>query len=298
MKFALLIAVQNVFILAVYGQRRITPWTNRDCARMTQACDQITTGVQGTSGPPGIAGSRGEPGPAGPAGPQGLRGPPGRSRPGPPGPPGPPTGQRPGPPGDRGERGRRGSPGDPGDDGENGLRGRKGFKGFDGVKGKRGPEGSPGERGPPGVTGSAGTMGTWTRCSWELNRNKDNGLLKECIFTKKDPNSVLRVVYEGNLQIGLCQDCCKRWYFIFDDAECNNPGPIDAIVSGGLSRDYPFYSYGRIEGFCERRFSSGPIRIGLQMENCKTFASSLLPYNIQLYKRYGNILIQEVSPAQ
>lgn len=121
---------------------------------------------------------------------------------------------------------------------------------------------------------------------------------QECIFTKKDPNSVLRVVYEGNLQIGLCQDCCKRWYFIFDDAECNNPGPIDAIVSGGLSRDYPFYSYGRIEGFCERRFSSGPIRIGLQMENCKTFASSLLPYNIQLYKRYGNILIQEVSPAQ
>ena len=34
MKFALLIAVQNVFILAVYGQRRITPWTNRDCARV------------------------------------------------------------------------------------------------------------------------------------------------------------------------------------------------------------------------------------------------------------------------
>ena len=34
MKFALLIAVQNAFILAVYGQRRITPWTNRDCARV------------------------------------------------------------------------------------------------------------------------------------------------------------------------------------------------------------------------------------------------------------------------
>ena len=33
MKFALLIAVQNVFILAVYGQK-IAPWTNRDCTRV------------------------------------------------------------------------------------------------------------------------------------------------------------------------------------------------------------------------------------------------------------------------
>ena len=33
MKFALLIAVQNVFILAV-SEQRITPWTNRDCARV------------------------------------------------------------------------------------------------------------------------------------------------------------------------------------------------------------------------------------------------------------------------
>lgn len=298
MKLALLITVQNAFLLAIYGQGRITPWRNRDCTRMTQACDRITRGIQGIPGPPGINGSPGEPGQAGPAGPKGFRGPPGRSRPGPPGPAGPPTGQRPGPSGDRGESGRRGNPGDRGDNGENGQRGRKGFKGFDGDKGRIGPEGSPGEQGPPGMTGSAGTMGAWTRCSWELNRNKDNGLLKECIFSKKDPNSVLHVVYEGNLQIGLCQDCCKRWYFIFDDAECNNPGPVDAIMSGGLGRNYPFYSYGRIEGFCERRFSSGLVRIGLQMENCKTFASSTLPYNIQLYKRYGSILIREIPPAQ
>lgn len=298
MKLALLITVQNAFLLAIYGQGRITPWRNRDCTRMTQACDRITRGIQGIPGPPGIDGSPGEPGQAGPAGPKGFRGPPGRSRPGPPGPAGPPTGQRPGPSGDRGESGRRGNPGDRGDNGENGQRGRKGFKGFDGDKGRIGPEGSPGEQGPPGMTGSAGTMGAWTRCSWELNRNKDNGLLKECIFSKKDPNSVLHVVYEGNLQIGLCQDCCKRWYFIFDDAECNNPGPVDAIMSGGLGRNYPFYSYGRIEGFCERRFSSGLVRIGLQMENCKTFASSTLPYNIQLYKRYGSILIREIPPAQ
>lgn len=121
---------------------------------------------------------------------------------------------------------------------------------------------------------------------------------QECIFTKQESNSVLHVVYEGNLQVGLCKDCCKRWYFVFDDVECKTPGPIDAVMSGGLSLDYPFYSYGRIEGFCETRFPSGPVRVGLQMENCPTYASSPTPHNLQLYNRYGSILIQEVSPSQ
>ncbi|KAL9965810.1 hypothetical protein ACROYT_G029658 [Oculina patagonica] len=297
MKFFTAFILQNVFFLAVYGQR-VRPWTQRDCQRMTSQCDQITRGAQGAPGPQGLPGNQGAPGPTGPQGPRGARGPPGRSSPGPPGPPGPPTGQRPGPPGDPGERGISGSPGDRGDAGTPGPRGRKGYDGFPGERGIKGEEGDSGDPGPPGNVGSSGTMGSWSRCSWELNRNKDNGLLKECIFTKQDSNSVLHVVYEGNLQIGLCKDCCKRWYFIFNDAECKNPGPIDAVMSGGLGLDYPFYSYGRIEGFCETRFASGPIRIGLQMEDCPTFSSSPIPYNLRLYKRYGNILIQEVSPSQ
>ncbi|KAJ7378244.1 hypothetical protein OS493_024193 [Desmophyllum pertusum] len=266
---------------------------------MTRECDQITRGVQGVPGPPGLPGSQGAPGPAAPQGPTGVRGPPGRSRPGPPGLPGPPSGRaRPGPRGDTGERGTSGSDGDRGDAGAPGEIGRKGYQGFPGDQGIKGEEGDSGDSGPPGTVGSPGTMGSWSRCSWELNRNKDNGLLKECIYTKQDSNSVLHVVYEGNLQIGLCKDCCKRWYFIFDDVECKNPGPIDAVMSGGLGIDYPFYSNGRIEGFCEMRFPSGPIRIGLQMEDCPTFSSSLIPYNVQLHQRYGNILIQEVSPSQ
>lgn len=69
-------------------------------------------------------------------------------------------------------------------------------------------------------------------------------------------------------------------------------------MSGGLSPDYPFYSYGRMEGFCEKRFPTGPVRVGLRMENCPTYNSSSTPYNLQLHNRYGNILIEEVSPSQ
>lgn len=292
MKLYAVLVLQSVMV--VYGQLP-RPWTDRDCQRMTSRCDQITRGVEGASGPKGLRGGQGAPGPIGSKGTKGARGPPGRSRPGP---PGPPSGQRPGPPGNPGERGIKGTTGDRGDPGSPGQKGRKGYSGLGGYKGVKGEEGVAGDIGPPGNIGPPGTMGSWSRCSWELSGSKDNGLLKECIFTKQDANSVLHVVYEGNLQIGLCKNCCKRWYFIFDDLECRNPGPIDAVMSGGLSLDYPFYSYGRIEGFCETRFPSGPVRVGLQMANCPAHSSSLTPYNLQLYNRYGSILIQEVLPSQ
>lgn len=298
MKLSAVLVLQSAFLLGVHAQL-FRPWTNRDCQRMTRECDQVTRGAQGIPGRKGLPGSQGPPGPVGEKGSTGVRGPPGL--PGLPGgqPPGPPSGQRPaGPPGDPGQRGITGPPGDRGDPGPPGQRGRKGYQGFPGNKGFKGEEGYPGDTGPPGNVGSPGTMGSWSRCSWEINRSKDNGLLKECIFTKQDSNSALHVVYEGNLQVGLCKDCCKRWYFIFDDVECKSPGPIDAVMSGGLSLDYPFYSYGRIEGFCETRFPSGPVRVGLQMENCPTYSSARTPYNLQLYNRFGSIFIQEVSPSQ
>lgn len=69
-------------------------------------------------------------------------------------------------------------------------------------------------------------------------------------------------------------------------------------MSGGLSLDYPFYSHGRIEGFCENTFLTGPVRVGLRMENCPDYVSSSTPYNLQLYNRYGSLLVQEVSPSQ
>lgn len=297
MKLHAVLFLQNT--LLVFGQLQ-RPWTARDCQEMTRECDQVTRGVQGLKGAKGIPGRQGPPGPVGAIGPKGARGPPGRSRPGGPGSQGPPAGQRPRPgtPGDPGERGVKGQAGDRGDPGSPGQKGRKGYPGVGGYKGAKGIEGDSGRTGPPGNIGHPGTMGSWSRCSWEINRSKDNGLLKECIFTKQDSNSVLHVVYEGNLHIGLCKTCCKRWYFIFNDVECRSPGPIDAVLSGGLGLDYPFYSQGRIEGFCETRFSAGPVRVGLQMKNCPTYSISLIPYNLPLNNRYGSILIQEVSPSQ
>ncbi|XP_068732686.1 collagen triple helix repeat-containing protein 1-like [Montipora capricornis] len=290
MNLLITLALQSILILAVCGQLFRT-WTNRDCQRMIRECGQVTRGSEGAPGPKGPSGNQGNMGPVGAKGNRGEMGPPGRLAPGQISPVQAPAG-------DPGERGRTGTPGDPGDPGFPGQKGRKGYQGFPGNMGRKGDEGYSGDIGPRGNVGSPGTLGSWTRFSWEINVSIDRGLLKECIFTKQDLNSVLHVVYEGNLQIGLCSDCCKRWFFSFNDAECPNPGSIDGVMSGGLSPDYPFYSYGRIEGFCEKRFPTGPVRVGLRMENCPTYNSSSTPYNLQLHNRYGKILIQEVSPSQ
>ena len=117
---------------------------------------------------------------------------------------------------------------------------------------------------------------------------------QECEFRKRSANSVLHVVYEGNLQLGLCQSCCKRWYFTFNGVECADPTSVDAVMSGGLKTNYPFYTYGRIEGYCLSKYRAGPVSVGLGIENCAGFSSSPTPFQTSLYKPNGRILIQEV----
>lgn len=61
--------------------------------------------------------------------------------------------------------------------------------------------------------------------------------------------------------------------------ECLNFGLIDGVMLGGLSFDYLFYFYGRMEGFCEKRFLIGLVRVGLWMENCLMYNSFFMFYN-------------------
>lgn len=109
---------------------------------------------------------------------------------------------------------------------------------------------------------------------------------------------MLHVVYVGNLNIGLCQKCCKRWYFTFNDIECENPSTIDALMSGGLSANYPHYRHGRVEGYCETRFSSGVLRVGLKISNCPNFKNAKFLFQFPFNKPNGFIFIREVAQPQ
>ena len=54
--------------------------------------------------------------------------------------------------------------------------------------------------------------------------------LQDCQFTKTKDDTALRVVYQGNVYVGGCADCCKGWFITFNGAECSGPLPIDAAL--------------------------------------------------------------------
>ena len=65
--------------------------------------------------------------------------------------------------------------------------------------------------------------------------------LQDCQFTKTKDDTALRVVYQGNLYLGGCNNCCKRWFITFNGAECSgsqilvktttDPGSLRATVT-------------------------------------------------------------------
>ena len=46
---------------------------------------------------------------------------------------------------------------------------------------------------------------------------------QDCVFTKNFSDTALHVYWTGALRIHGCSNCCKRWYFTFNGAECSGP---------------------------------------------------------------------------
>ena len=46
---------------------------------------------------------------------------------------------------------------------------------------------------------------------------------------KNYTDTALHVYFAGNLRIHNCDQCCSRWYFTFNGAECSSPGSIDGV---------------------------------------------------------------------
>jgi len=207
--------------------------------------------------------------------------------------------------GHNGLPGRDGRDGVKGEKGVAGLAGSRGAKGENGMTGPPGPRGGKGENGmtgkpgPRGVKGEIGPNGTdtdhrnWKQCAWKKDDGRDVGLIRDCVFTKKKDDTALRVVFQGNIYLGGCSTCCKRWFITFNGAECSGPLPIDAvnyIRQGGQDNHRP----GAIEGYCEN-IHKGTIRVGINIGNCAGYG------NVDGYTGWNSVsrlIIEEVPWSQ
>ncbi|XP_068732277.1 collagen triple helix repeat-containing protein 1-like isoform X1 [Montipora capricornis] len=162
----------------------------------------------------------------------------------------------------------------------------------------QGPPGQPGIPGTPGTPGKPGPPGfcrRWKQCAWKYDNSKDgrdSGQVHECDFVKLRGDSYLRVVYMGNIRITGCTNCCKRWYFTFNYAECSNPAPIDGSLYQNL--DLNIHRPNNIEGYCGG-IAAGKVRVGFSVGSCP------VPYNSRgdawtSWNQVNRIIIEEVEP--
>ncbi|XP_031553996.1 collagen triple helix repeat-containing protein 1-like [Actinia tenebrosa] len=178
--------------------------------------------------------------------------------------------------------GRPGIPGLHGTPGAHGRDGRDGRPGTQGKQGPRGLEGTPGKQGPPGAAGAPGNTGpqgisayfNWKECSWtNINEEKDNGLIRDCLFYKNFTDSILHVYWNGGFKIINCNGCCKRWFFTFNGAECKTPRAIDGILYMAKGVGHNIHRVRHIEGHCDR-IHKGHVRVGFNVGNCSGYGNA------------------------
>jgi len=95
----------------------------------------------------------------------------------------------------------------------------------------------------------------------------------------------------GNTRITGCGNCCKRWYFTFNDVECRAPATIDGVVYHGTNIN--IHRSANIEGYCGG-IASGKVRVGFHVENCKAHATSADAHTS--WNAISRIIIEEVEP--
>ena len=121
-------------------------------------------------------------------------------------------------------------------------------------------------------------------------------ILKECIFKKTSDTTGLRVFWNGNLRLHNCHDCCRRWYFTFNGAECSAAAAIDGIVYMvyGNSAKKNLHRVRHIEGVCEK-IHKGTVRVGFWVGNCAGFGSADAYTG---WNSVSRIYVEEVPPPQ
>ncbi|XP_078367892.1 uncharacterized protein LOC144651781 isoform X4 [Oculina patagonica] len=206
----------------------------------------------------------------------------------------------PGAPGRDGREGAKGDQGSPGNTGPQGPPGAEGKKGANGEPGVQVPAGQKGERGEKGDSGTSVTPQlsshmNWKECTWKTTDEKDSGVIQNCEFIKNFTDTALHVYFAGNLRIYGCDDCCSRWYFTFNGAECNSPGSIDGAFYMRIGKNHNLLRHRHIEGHCNN-IHKGKVRVGFWVGKCTTGHKNADAYTG--WATMSRIFIEEVPKAQ
>lgn len=136
--------------------------------------------------------------------------------------------------------------------------------------------------------------GSFKECTWKKEDSKNEGVIATCPFYKYDSNTLLHVYYSGNIRISGCSQCCNRWYFTFNDAECNSPSAIDAALYQAHAGHLNKHEHGHIEGYCGS-IPAGNVAVKINVGKCVGTGQALG----NAYTGFGStsrIFVGEVSP--
>ena len=96
------------------------------------------------------------------------------------------------------------------------------------------------------------------------------------------------------LRIASCDNCCKRWYFTFNGAECSAPLPIDGIVYMRKGGNKDLHRVRHIEGHCNN-IHKGKVRVGFWIGNCASYGNA---NGYTGWNSVSRIFVEEVPKAQ
>ena len=119
--------------------------------------------------------------------------------------------------------------------------------------------------------------------------------VQEFLFNKNFSDTSLNVYWTGALRITNCDDCCKRWYFTLNGAECSGPLPIDGVVYIGQDNGQNPHRVRHIEGHCNK-IHEGNVRVGFWVANCAEYSASYNAYTG--WNLVSRIFIEKVPKPQ
>ena len=115
------------------------------------------------------------------------------------------------------------------------------------------------------------------------------------MLSKNFSDTSLHVYWTGVLRVQGCDNCCKRWYFTFNGAECAAPLPIDGLVYMAKSMSQSIHRVQNIEGHCNN-IHKGKVRVGFWVTNCAGYSGSYDAYTG--WNSVSRIFIEEVPKPQ
>ncbi|KAI0239582.1 hypothetical protein LSAT2_009689 [Lamellibrachia satsuma] len=97
----------------------------------------------------------------------------------------------------------------------------------------------------------------------DLNYQNEYGLAFSCDFVKKRDDTVLRVVWNGDLRLintGPKGGSARRWFFTINGQECKDPTTIDTQLHTA-DRTSNVHRPAYVEGYC-RGIPAGDVKVG------------------------------------